>query len=258
MTTTSTTTTMIPSTTRPIPTFTQIPITSRSTAKSTPVVTSSIATTPQVTIPRTTYATDPFVKGSKILILNNRNVHKSMTISEKNNFQNANITFELGTQAYKACSVWFRFLGRKLLDKHAKIVREKSKPEKSHLQKWILSFWWTNRGPTSEQTSIMLSEKTIRSTFWLSIWCMWNIHWLWGKFQKGIFGSHQNVFTYIFLFPIWKQKRILFFSALEKAHGMHVRGNVRSSFFIGIEFSDSMVQSFKSYRIQLSSTIDQD
>ena len=130
MTTTSTTTTMIPTTTRPIPTFTPIPITSRSTAKSTPVTMPTVATTAQVTIPRTIYATKPFVKGSKILILNSRNVHKSMTISEKNNFQNANITFELGTQAYKACSAWFLFSRQKGSQRNIKIACAKSKPGK--------------------------------------------------------------------------------------------------------------------------------
>ena len=105
---TTSTTTIVP-TTRPIPTFTPIPITSKSTTKSTkaPIVTSSVIKTTPTTSPSTVYATEPFVKDSKILILNSRNFHKSMTISETNQFQNANITFEVETQAYKACSVWF-------------------------------------------------------------------------------------------------------------------------------------------------------
>ena len=108
---TTTTTTTIPSTTRPIPTFTPNPITSAPTTTSQmPLVTSTVAKTTQITSSRTMYSTETFLKGSKILILNSRNFHKSMTINEKNHFQNANITFELGTQAYKACSGWFSLL----------------------------------------------------------------------------------------------------------------------------------------------------
>ena len=108
---TTTTTTTIPSTTRPIPTFTPNPITSAPTTTSQmPLVTSTVAKTTQMTSQRTIYSTETFLKGSKILILNSRNFHKSMTIDEKNHFQNANITFELGTQAYKACSGWFSLL----------------------------------------------------------------------------------------------------------------------------------------------------
>ena len=106
---TTITTTIIPTTTRPIPTFTPIPITSGPTTKTTSMsmMTSSVAKTTQMTSSRTIQSTEKFLKGSKILILNSRNFHKSMTINEKNHFQNANITFELGTQAYKACSAWF-------------------------------------------------------------------------------------------------------------------------------------------------------
>ena len=105
---TTTTTTTIPSTTRPIPTFTPNPITSAATTTSEmPQMTSTVAKTTQMTSQRTIYSTETFLKDSKILILNSRNFHKSMTINEKNQFQNANITFELGTQAYKACSAWF-------------------------------------------------------------------------------------------------------------------------------------------------------
>ena len=106
---TTTTTTTIPTTTRPIPTFTPIPITSGPTTKTTSMsmMTTSVVKTTQMTSSKTIYSTETFPKGSKILILNSRNFHKSMTINEKNHFQNANITFELGTQAYKACSARF-------------------------------------------------------------------------------------------------------------------------------------------------------
>ena len=106
---TTSTTTTIPITTRPIPTFTPIPITSVPATKTTPMstMTPSVVITTLMTSPRTIYPTEKFLKDSKILILNSRNFHKSMTINEKNHFQNANITFELGTQAYKACSAWF-------------------------------------------------------------------------------------------------------------------------------------------------------
>ena len=132
---TTTTTTTIPSTTRPIPTFTPNPITSAATTTSQmPQITSTMAKTTRMTSQRTIYSTKTFLKDSKILILNSRNFHKSMTINAKNHFKNANINFELGTQAYKACSGWFSslYLVHGPMD-FCPFAHAKMKTDKSHI-----------------------------------------------------------------------------------------------------------------------------